>query len=168
MAMARKRPDGWWYPWIFVAGFGVVLLVNGIMLYAATSTFSGLSVQKSFEKGNAYNAEIAAAEAQAALGWQGSVRVVGSRTTADGARQLRWSFQLKDKAGQPIEGMSVRAIVERPAVKGHDQIVVPAATAPGVYSVDMTVPFKGQWEVRLTAKRRGDPTYRMRYRLQIP
>ncbi len=168
MAMTKNRPDGWWYPWLFVAGFAVVLAVNSVMLYMATTTFSGLSVEKSFEKGNAYNAEIAAAEAQLALGWQGEVKVTGVRKLPEDGRLVRWAFVLRDKTDQPIEGMDVRAILKRPAVRGYDQIVALTALEPGVYGIDTELPFKGVWEVSLTAKRLGDPPYRLRHRLQIP
>ena len=33
-----KRPDGWWYPWLFVAAFGVIIAVNGNL--SATTPFT--------------------------------------------------------------------------------------------------------------------------------
>lgn len=164
----KKRPDGWWYPWIFVAGFLVVLVVNGIMLFAATSTFSGLSVEKSFEKGNAYNAEIAAANAQVATGWQGAVRIVDIRAIGDENRKVRVAFDIRDREGQPLRGLTVRATVERPTVRGYDQDVTLVADETHGYLAEIALPMKGQWEIRLRADRRGDPTFRLRERLQIP
>jgi len=166
--MAKQRPAGWWYPWIFVAGFGVVLIANGLMMFFASSTFSGLSVEKAYKKGNMYNAEIAASKAQAALGWQGDVRVIGSRTVKDGARQVRWKFTLKDKTGALIQGMDVVAKLERPTMQGYDQNLRMIADAKDGYVADVILPMKGQWEVRVIATRRGVPPYRMRYRLKIP
>jgi len=167
MMAVRKRPDGWWYPWIFVAGFLVVFAVNGIMLFFATSTFSGLSVEKSFEKGNAYNSEIAAHNAQQATGWNGDVRLLGSLVLPDGGRKVRWIFDLKDRTGATVQGMDVIAEVKRPAVQGYDQVIRPVATEDG-YIVEMELPLKGQWEITLKANRMGDPTFRMRKRLQVP
>lgn len=66
---ASGRKDGWWYPYIFVAGFAVVVTANLIMMYFATSSFTGLETKSAYERGNAYNAQIAAQEAQDRLGW---------------------------------------------------------------------------------------------------
>ena len=38
--MARKRPQGWWYPWIFVGVFGVVFAVNMTMVKFVITSYS--------------------------------------------------------------------------------------------------------------------------------
>ncbi len=166
--MTRRRPDGWWYPWIFVAGFLVVFAVNGAMLHLATATFSGLSVEKAFERGNAYNAEIAAARAQAALGWQADFGLAASRIEADGSRRVRLRLSVRDALGAPVEGLAATLVLERPAVKGHDRDLVLAARGDGVYAVETVLPLKGQWEARLVAGRAGAPPLRLRRRIQVP
>src|SRR4029077_10773283 len=55
--------------WI-VGFFGVVFVVNGIMVRAATSTFGGLETQSSYKAGLLFEQEVAKAERQQALGWQ--------------------------------------------------------------------------------------------------
>ncbi len=105
--MTARRPDGWWYPWIFVAGFLVVIAVNGTMLFFATSTFSGLSVERAFERGNAYNAEIAAERAQAARGFDFDVVLAargGGVYAAEIALPLKGQWEAKliaERAGEP-------------------------------------------------------------------
>ncbi|MCW8952841.1 MAG: FixH family protein, partial [Rhodospirillales bacterium] len=55
---ANNRKPGWWYPWIFVGGMTIVVIVNGIMIYFALSTFTGLETRNHYEKGLAYNTNI--------------------------------------------------------------------------------------------------------------
>lgn len=164
--MARK--PGWWYPWIFVGAFAVVFAVNITMVTFATSTFSGLAVERAFDKGNAYNAEIAAERAQEALGWSADFGIAESREEADDARTVVWRLVVADKSGRPVDGLAVSAAVERPAVTGHDIAIVLHPTGPGTYAAETLLPFKGLWVVRLTASRPGDPAYRLRIRAQVP
>lgn len=166
--MARKRPQGWWYPWIFVGVFGVVFAVNMTMVKFATSTFSGLAVEHAFDKGNAYNMEIAAEKAQQALRWTAAFAVAESRPEADDARTVRWRFAVSDKDGRPVDGLNVEALVERPTVTGHDVRMILHPVGPGAYEAETLLPFKGQWEIRLIAKVKGDPKFRLRDRVRIP
>lgn len=166
--MLRKRPRGWWYPWIFVALFVVVFAVNMTMLKFATSTFSGLSVEHPFEKGNAYNAEIAAERAQAALGWTSNLAVVETEAEDENARTVRWRFTLVDADKAPIDGLSIKAEVDRPTVTGHDIRMILDPVGPGTYEAETLLPFKGQWEVRLIATHAEKPEYRLRQRVEIP
>jgi nitrogen fixation protein FixH len=166
--MSRKRPQGWWYPWIFVALFGVVFAVNMTMMKFATSTFSGLAVEHAFDKGNAYNAEIAAERAQDALGWTAKLSVVAAEPEDENARTVRWRFTLADAERAPIDGLSVKAQIDRPTVTGHDIAMVLDPVAPGTYEAETLLPFKGQWEVRLIATHADKPQYRLRQRVEIP
>ncbi|MFW5680782.1 MAG: FixH family protein, partial [Pseudomonadota bacterium] len=58
-----------WIPWAFVAFFGVVFLVNGVMVYFAVTTFAGVERRDAFKRAQSYNEVLAEARAQAALGW---------------------------------------------------------------------------------------------------
>lgn len=168
MSAAMARKPGWWYPWIFVGAFAVVFAVNITMVTFATSTFSGLAVERAFDKGNAYNAEIAAERAQDALGWTAAFGIAESRPEADDARTVVWRFVVTDKIGRPVDGLAVSATVERPTVTGHDMAITLHPTGPGTYAAETLLPFKGQWEIRLTATRPGDPAYRLRDRVRVP
>lgn len=167
-AQRRNRPDGWWYPWIYVAGFLVVLAVNGYMLHAATSTFSGLTASHPFAKGNAYNSEIAADKAQRAEGWKSEFGIVGSHVETDGSRRVAWRFTVSDPAGKPVSGLAVTAQAVRPTAEGYDHDIPLTETAAGTYTAESLLPLKGQWEVRLIATRPGDAPFRLRERVQVP
>ena len=166
--MLRKRPQGWWYPWIFVGVFVVVFAVNMTMMKFATSTFSGLAVEHAFEKGNAYNAEIAAERAQATLGWTAKLVVVDAEPEDEDARTVRWRFTLTDADDTPIDGLSIQAEVDRPTVTGHDIQMVLDPVGPGTYEAETLLPFKGQWDVRLIATHAEKPQYRLLQRVEIP
>lgn len=166
--MVRKRPRGWWYPWIFVGGFLVVFGVNLTMIKFATSTFSGLAVERAFDKGNAYNSEIAAERAQAALGWTARFAIVETVAEDENARTVRWRFTLADADGAPVDGLAVKAEVDRPTVTGHDIEMVLDPVGPGAYEAETLLPFKGQWEVRVIASRAGETKFRLRQRVEVP
>jgi nitrogen fixation protein FixH len=64
---------------VFLGFFATIFLVNGIMVYAALSTFGGLEIADAYRKGLAYNARIAEGQAQAQRGWRDSVSYVPRR-----------------------------------------------------------------------------------------
>src|SRR5690606_32902882 len=80
-AFLRKNlfGEGRWIPWTFVGLFGIVLLANGIMVAVAFGSWTGLVERDHFRKGLRYNDRLAAAEAQAALGWRVEVKQENSR-----------------------------------------------------------------------------------------
>jgi nitrogen fixation protein FixH len=164
--MAKVRQKGWWYPYIFVGAFGIVLGVNLTLLYFATSTFNGLVSTTAYDDGIAYNKEIAAARAQEALGWNGAITLDGQPGGSDGAWPAQINAQFLDAAGQPVlQGMTVTAQIRRPTQSGYDQTMTLHANPNGYWSSPVTLPFQGQWEVRVVAKlEERDAAYRMRDR----
>lgn len=166
--MAKQRPDGWWYPWIFVGGFLVVVSVNAAMLYFSTSTFNGLETRHAFEEGNSYNALIAAEEKQKTLGWSVQLGVDSADLGANASamRLARVTLTTKDKDGAPIEGLDVQVQIRRPTQDGFDQSVSLDPVSPGFYARTVELAMPGQWEVRLVA-RRGQESYRLRERIEV-
>jgi nitrogen fixation protein FixH len=164
--MGKQRPDGWWYPWIFVGGFMVVLGVNVALLFFATTTFNGLETRHAFEEGNTYNAKIAAEEKQKALGWQIAFAASGGAVAGSTDLPARLTLSAQDAQGAPLEGLEVYAQIRRPTQDGHDQAVVLDPVTPGKYARTINLPMPGQWEVRLKL-RRGEDSYLMRQRINI-
>ncbi len=160
--MTAQRRPGWWYPYIFVAGFMVVLMVNLTMAYFANSTFSGLATDNAYEKGLAYNRTLEAARHQAELGWAVDVRV---ETAAD--HGLGLSIDYRDRTGQPVEGLTVRARFVRPTAKGFDRDVVLARVASGTYATHQALPLAGVWDVDVTAEGR-DVSHHLMRRVEVP
>lgn len=145
---AQQIPDGkrqrsWWIPWLFVALFGVVLTANGIMLYFAMSSFTGLQTEGHYRKGLDYNRVLDAARAQEALGWTVSVSF---EAAGDGGGKL--VAQAAGRDGAPLTGARVTARLLRPTQSGYDMDVTLDPRGDGVYDADIDLPLAGQWEVR--------------------
>ncbi len=168
MDMAKTRKSGWWYPYIFVAAFMVVLVANGIMIYSATSTFTGLETENHYEKGNAYNTNIAMTRRQAELGWQVEAKVDPVADSSMGARRLvavEASFKTKD--GASLDGMAVRALFIRPVQPGHDVSIPLVSKGNGLYAARAELDFHGVWDLRVVAIAEKD-SYQLAQRIQIP
>lgn len=148
-----KRASGWWYPWIFVGGMGLVIVVNAILVYFALDSWTGLETDHHYRKGLVYNQDLAAAEAQRALGWSAGLTV--SATAAEG-RAFDVAVRFHDKAAQPLEGLSVRLFAVRPTHEGYDSDVALAPVGPGVYTGRVTLALPGQWDMRVVANRGAD------------
>jgi len=155
-----------WIPWAFVGFFVVVVLVNGIMIWVAFATWTGISGENanSYRQGLSYNERLAAVRAQDALGWQAAVRFESDESAV---RSGALAFDLAEANGGPLVGAEVTAQLLRPTHPGQDFAVplLPAG-APGTYAADITFPLPGQWDVQVTA---GHPegTYRLDDRLFV-
>jgi nitrogen fixation protein FixH len=140
---------------MLIAFFGIMLLANFIMARQAVKTFSGLDSDNPYDSGLAYNTEVAAAKAQAALGWS-----VDLNQTADGAA-TQVTATVKDKAGQPVTGLDVNMRFIYPATRKFDRETAAAAVADGVYSGSAQL-IAGKWEVEVDFKRNGERQFRSR------
>lgn len=166
--MDKVRKPGWWYPYIFVAAFGVVVAVNGVLIYSAVATFTGLETENHYEKGNVYNSDIAMARQQEALGWQVAAKVLPDPAQQDGAkRHVSVEAVFKDKNGEAITGLAVRALFIRPVQAGHDVSIPMSSKGQGRYVADADLDFHGQWDLRVVAMGEKD-SYQLAERIQIP
>lgn len=161
MAAARER--GWWYPYIFMGSLGVVAIVNGILAYFATSTFNGLVTDNAYEKGNNYNATLAMARQQAQLGWTADVGM----TPVGGGHKAALTVRYADKAGKPVDGLTVQAMAQRPTVTGYDATISFAATGNGTYVAQAELPLGGEWDFDLVATGDG-AVHQVQRRFIIP
>lgn len=156
--MSEVRARGWWYPYIFVGALLVVVAVNALMAFFATSTFTGLSTDDAYQKGLEYNRNIAMAERQDALHWTVKTTVESQPVApnASGAR-ARVIVTYNDKTGQPIDGLEVRALLTRPTVTGFEQRAALPAIAPGVYAETIDLPVNGAWDMDVVALGQSAP-----------
>ena len=131
-------------PLIFFAFFGVVLIANGIMIYIALSTWTGLETPNSYLKGLDYNKTLEEVSTQNALHW-----TVDSVVTPVGQPgRFAVSIRLSDKAGAPLRDARVVASFERPTHYGVDSRAELSEVEPGLYvgTVDLTE--AGSWNLR--------------------
>ena len=130
-------------PLYFVAFFLVVAIIDGILVYLATSTHSGLVTENAYKKGLNYNQQIAAFNKQVLTGWSGEI----------GFNNETLSFKLIDKGGEPIVGAKVVAHVLRSTMSGLDFKVTLQDQGKGRYEVKgANFPLKGQWDIIVVAE----------------
>lgn len=125
-----------WIPWAFVGGMLLVVAVNGGMIYAAVSTFTGVTVGRAYDRGRAYNDVLAEANRQDALGWRAEVALAAD------ALQVT----VRDREGLPVPGR-IDGVLLRP-LEGTQLPLELAATTPGHWTAAVA-PKPGQWEARL-------------------
>lgn len=152
------RPRGWWYPWIFVAGMALVVVVNGIMAFIALNTWTGLETEGHYVKGLAYNDNLAAAAAQAERGWQ--VELTHQRGGA-------LSVAFRDRDGTPLSGLAVQVLAVRPTHQGYDTSVELEHAGGGRYEGKLALPLSGLWELRIHAFK-GTIAFQTTERIQVP
>lgn len=144
------RLNGWHVLAIFVAFFGVVFAVNAVMVYKAVGTFPGAVTPSSYSASQNYNGEIAAAEAQAALGWR-----VDENLTRDADGRAVLALSVADRAGAPIDGLAVDARLQHPVKQGEDVHGKVEAAGAGRYVARFDGVEAGLWTLAIEA-RRGD------------
>ncbi len=154
---ARPR-TGWnWFPWIMMAMIGVTIGANVVLIVFAGQTFPGAVEQNAFDRGNHYNAIMAAAEKQGDLGWHVVIKVEGDR--------LR--VALSDRDGVPLGEVTGTVALHRPVGTETVEKTTLVAEADGVYRTADPVPGRGQWDLDLVVTR-GSDQYRISKRVLVP
>jgi nitrogen fixation protein FixH len=145
----------------FVAFFGVIFVVNGSMIYNAVSTYGGLVSKEPYRKGLHYNERIAASERQAQLHWSDGVTLA-----RDGALEIA----IADGAGKAVTGLTVKAVLGRPATNREDRPFALIESAPGTYVAAAGGIDPGTWVLSFEVfegQAAGEPSYRGRRRLWL-
>ena len=141
----------------FVAFFVVVIGVNLVMVFLALDSWSGLSTEDAYQRGLRYNKTLEAMAHKDALGWQENlVFTSGTPHGPDmdsGESQGRITLEMRDREGNLLEGLIVAGQIWRPTNEGFDRPVTLQAVGAGRYAADVTFPLRGNWLVRLTARR---------------
>ncbi|CCQ72125.1 FixH family protein [Magnetospira sp. QH-2] len=148
--MAAQRADGWWYPWIFVVGMTIVVVVNGFLIYFATSTYSGLETENHYEEGIAYNQTLEMVRQQEAMGWTAEINFTPSGESAEGVNGTLL-VKLLDRDGSPVPGLKVKAYFIRPTKEGFDREADMLPFSGGSYATPVSLPLKGQWDAHVVA-----------------
>jgi nitrogen fixation protein FixH len=169
---ARKERAGWlawlsagdrWIPLAFVAGFLVMLAANGIMIFVAFDSWTGLSVSDAYRKGLAYNEALSDAQAQAALGWRVEAAY---RRGADGAGSGRVEVRLSAADGGSLASAEVSAVLRRPGRADLDRAQVLEWQNDGVFTADVALPTAGLWDLDVEVAKGGN-RHRSRHRVLV-
>lgn len=122
----------------FILFFGLIAAVNGIFIYVAVNTHTGVITERPYEKGLEYNRVLEKARMQPAL----------IQTASYEKGMLRW--QLADETGGPLEAAEVIAHITRPVQSGHDFNIRLENRGGGLYEAAPDLPFRGQWLAELS------------------
>jgi nitrogen fixation protein FixH len=142
-SLARDRH----VPWIFVAGFAVVIAVNAIMVWLAVGSFSGLYTPQPRERSLHYNDIIARQTDRDALGWQ-------LQATWQ-PQDSRLEIAIADAQGQPIGDARLHAELVRPVEKRPPVVVDMAAVDGGRYAATVDLPVRGNWDLDVVVEQGG-------------
>ncbi|SRR6266498_716203 len=135
-------------PWLFVAGFALVIAVNATMVWLAVGSFSGLYTAKPRDRGLNYNAVVDAQKARDALGWR-----VETQWRAETSRLEIAAF---DAAGQPLAGARVMVELVRPAEKRPPVAVAMDAIESGRFAGHVDLPARGNWDADIVIEAGGE------------
>lgn len=153
-----------------VAFFGVIFAVNGVLLWQAVATHSGLVASEPYRKGLGYNRRIEADERQQSLGWT---------TLATVERSHGVSITLLDRLGEPVTGLQLVGTIGRPSTGHRDLALRFFEQAPGRYVAPVSGLDAGAWLLSVGAHAAGnerdgegssisdDAVYRMKRRLWL-
>ena len=142
--------------YIMIAFFGVIIVVNLVMLTAATRSWTGLVVENSYVASQKYNDMLTAAEEQKELGWTSGLVV----TTRSAKARITG---LKDA---PIGGLLVKLALSRPVHEADDTTLDLVETASGEYAVEADLG-TGVWIAELIATSASGQQFRMIHRIFV-
>ncbi|MDH5748611.1 MAG: FixH family protein [Rhodospirillales bacterium] len=166
-AMSVPERKSLWIPWIFIGGMLIVVIVNGVMITLALTTWTGLETKDYYLKGIAYNENLEGARRQKVLGWQAHVSLVSPADAAEThAHEVRVRYANAD--GNPLSRLSVRAYLVRPVHEGFDREIVLEDRGGGLYAAPTTFSLPGQWDIRLVAQDAQGNIHQMVKRVIVP
>jgi nitrogen fixation protein FixH len=140
--------------------FGVIFAVDALFVAFAITTHPGEDEKDAYVASIQFSKEIAQQRAQNALGWQAEISVV--RPPGDG-RQIEMSF--RDRAGQPLIGLAIDAVLRHPTVSSLDRHLSFKAGASGQYVAAVERAGETRWELRATARSADGHAFELRHQL---
>lgn len=144
-----------------LAFFGIVVGVNVTFVHLALSTWTGLTDHDSYRTGLSWNRTLERDAAQKELGWTTDVATVAGASEAGDGWRLGVTLTVRDRAGRPVEGLTVEGEARHPVVEADDRPVAFAGTAAGVYVGAAILPGAGDWELKLVATAPDGARYRI-------
>jgi nitrogen fixation protein FixH len=146
---------------MLVSFFGVVFAVNFLMMRVASSTFGGVEVSSSYKAGLNFKQDMAAAQAQEALGWTVDAKL---GRIVDGKSELQVSVRGPD--GAPVPALALQARLVHPADERRDHAIAMRNIAPGVF-VGATEADPAQWDLVIDIDRDGARLFRSKSRVAL-
>jgi nitrogen fixation protein FixH len=145
----------------FLGFFGIVFVVNGVMVKAAMSTFGGVQTTSSYKAGLMFGQDVARAGQQDALHWQ-----VNGKLSRDGAGNTVLDISVRDRRGVAVAGLAALARLAHLADERRDHpITLHDASGGRFHGVTRAEP--GQWELIVDLYRNDERLFRSRSRVML-
>lgn len=125
--------------------FGVMLVANGFFIYYANTSWPGVEVQSPYNESQNFDSKIADAREQENRGWQMTAQL--KRRQND----VYLVIEAKDKLGNALTELTVKAEVGRPVNEQNDQKVELESWGEGLYQVKLGALDPGRWRVKIEA-----------------
>jgi nitrogen fixation protein FixH len=144
-----------------IAFFAVVVGVNGVMVMAAVSTFSGIETRNAYQAGLAFANEEAAARAQEHRHWR-----VNATLHHQPGGETAVELTAHDKADLPLRGLEALVSFAHPTDRRLDHVVAMHAAGLGRYA-GISTPAPGQWDLVIELSRDGARVFRSKERISL-
>jgi len=140
--------------------FGVVMSVNGVMIYEALSTMTGVDTDSAYQAGRVFERDVAMAKAQDSRHWRVDAQV--TPLSSDTGLEVT----ARDEAGRPLTGLQASATFQRPTDRRLDRDVELVEESPGKFrgSAEITA---GQWDLVIEISRHGEQLFRSKNRVVL-
>jgi nitrogen fixation protein FixH len=155
MSLLAARPARFsLVPWLFVAGFAIVIAVNGVMMWLAIGSFSGLYSTHARDRGVRYNRVIAEQRSREALGW--------TVETSWQAETGTLGLTVRDGSGQALRDAAVVVDLVRPAEKRAPVRIALTNLGAGRFAAAVALPARGNWDADIVIEAGGQRFARTR------
>ena len=132
---------GWHMAATTISFFAIIIAVNLTLAVFANTSWTGLVVENSYVASQTFNRDAAEARLQQAAGWQMKLTV-----KRDFAR-----ISILDRDNQPLTGLKIRAILQRPTDEAGDQNLKLQDAGAGIYLAKGPIGH-GVWIADITAE----------------
>lgn len=134
-------------PYIFLAFFAVIIVVNVCYVYISNKTWRGVVTNDSYQKGIRYNDAINQMKKQKDSGW--SLKINYTRTSERGGI---FAVVPLDKESALIKDAKIYVHFKRPTQSGFDFMVY-LEFADGTYRTNVIFPMMGQWDAEIVVSK---------------
>lgn len=148
---------------ICIVFFAAIFAVNGVLVYAALSSFPGVERMSSYQAGRNFPNEIERARAQGQRHWK-----VGGELRRSGDQRVEAMFSFTDEKGTALDGLAVSLRLQHPARSDRDVAIDLPGLAGGRYRAVIDGVAAGQWDVVIEARADGDILFRSTNRWSLP
>lgn len=131
---------GWFY--VF---FGVIFIMNGIMIYIANTSWTGLDTDNAYQKGLNYNKQLSQKEQQNASGWQAEITFKKTNNKQTGNLYVG----ISTAEGNPVENVSAIIKIQRPTNSEFDTEYAFETRSDGIFDWPISFPLEGQWDIKV-------------------